>query len=277
MKKISIKKIRFQKNKKEKIKQIILIIILALLFPIVFLIWKSSEGKTIWDLTELLIIPSTLAIFAFVIDSREKQTDREIAEDNQREIALQNYFDTMTNLILEHNLKISSTSDTVRDIARVKTITTIKRLDIARQGMLIRFLSEARLVTREKDSIWPIIDLSGLSLNSVDLGSMDLYGANLNSTQLTNAWLNNTDLKKANLFAANLEGATLEYADLSYSQLWEVNMRNAKLDHAILNGANLTNARLENASFSDTIYDSETIWPKNFNPKVAGLSFGNEL
>lgn len=63
--------------------------------------WTGLNGKTAWDLAELLIVPLALAIVVFVFNRRQKQfelgvaeeqrnTDREIAErerENERQIA----------------------------------------------------------------------------------------------------------------------------------------------------------------------------------------------
>jgi len=68
----------------------------------------------------LLIIPITLAVIAIVVEFIERKTDRELNIDNQRERLIQNYFDFVSKLILENDLKISEPNDEVREIARLK-------------------------------------------------------------------------------------------------------------------------------------------------------------
>jgi hypothetical protein len=70
-----------------------------------------QPGKTLWDWLQFLIIPAVLAVGGFVINltiSRGEQeaakqraiTEREIANDNQREATLQGYIDKMSELLL---------------------------------------------------------------------------------------------------------------------------------------------------------------------------------
>ncbi len=95
-----------------------------------FNLWPNKnctdfEGKTIWDVLELLIIPATLAGVAVFLDRLERKADRENSKDNQRELALQNYFDTMAKLILDKDLRNSNQGE-VQKIAQVKTIQLLK-------------------------------------------------------------------------------------------------------------------------------------------------------
>jgi hypothetical protein len=85
-----------------------------------------QPGKTLWDWLQLLIIPAVLAVAGYVInltisrseqeateqrakserDAAEKraETEREIALDNQRETALKEYIDKMSELVLHEGL-----------------------------------------------------------------------------------------------------------------------------------------------------------------------------
>jgi uncharacterized membrane protein len=106
--------------------------------------WTGLSRKTLWDWLQLLIIPAVLAVggylFTFTISRNERkaadrhnQTEREIAQDNQREAALQEYIDKLSELLLEKRLRESGTEDEVRKIARVRTLTVLPRLDGSRQ------------------------------------------------------------------------------------------------------------------------------------------------
>ncbi|MCJ7531465.1 MAG: pentapeptide repeat-containing protein [Anaerolineales bacterium] len=213
--------------------------------------FTGFEGKTTWDVLELLIIPVTLAGVAAYLNILDRKTDRELILDNQRETALQNYFDAMTRLILDKNLRNSKPEDDVRDIAQAKTITTLERLDIDRKSKLVRFLSEASLVVGGKE-ILPIIKLAGANLVGVDLGNANLAYANLRGA----------DLRSANLWSANLEGAKLWSANLAGAKLWSANLVGANLrltnlmdaylrDAYLLKANHLEEAYLENATMPD--------------------------
>ena len=260
------------------------------------------EGKTLWKVLELLIIPFTLIVISAVLDGIERKTDRnaadiraevdrEIAKDNQRELSLQNYFDAMTMLILDKDLKKSAPNDDVRETARIKTITTIETLDETRKSILVRFLSQTNLITDQlvigND---PIIELNVIDLSKTFLNDADMRGAHLIHTNLSNViwWfaklkgadlslanlvgagllqanLSYTILKMTNMSSADLRDANLEGADMSNADLSSADMTKARLVSANLYGANLTNTKLTNA-----IYTRDTIWPDGFDPDAAG-------
>jgi hypothetical protein len=82
------------------------------------------QGKTLWDWLQLLIIPAVLAVGGYAFNltvSRNEQkntqlrdkAEREIASDNQRKAALQEYIDKMSELLLEKRLRESKPEDEV--------------------------------------------------------------------------------------------------------------------------------------------------------------------
>src|SRR5437667_5380957 len=92
--------------------------------------WTGFTGdketyKTLYDWMQLLFIPVVLAVAGFWFNHRERkaaelrveterkaadrhnQTEHDIASDNQREAALQEYIDKMSELLLEKHLRES--------------------------------------------------------------------------------------------------------------------------------------------------------------------------
>ena len=65
------------------------------------------------------------------------KTERDIAEDNQREAALQAYIKEISELLLHENLLKSMPADEAPKIARVRTLTLLPRLDNKRKGAVI--------------------------------------------------------------------------------------------------------------------------------------------
>ena len=122
-----------------------------------------QPGKTLWDWMQLLFIPVVLAVAGFRFNHRERmaaelradterkaaevraKNERDIAEDDQREAALQAYINEMSELLLHANLRTSMPEDEVRNIARVRTLTALPRLDGQRKGNVIQFLYESVL------------------------------------------------------------------------------------------------------------------------------------
>ncbi len=175
------------------------------------------RGKTLWDWMQLLIIPIALAIGGFALNrlqsnreatraEQRAQVDRDIATDNQREQTLQSYLDTMSELLLDGKLRTSPEGAEIRSVARIRTLSTLRRLDSNRKGTLLQFLHEARLISTTEQ----IIDLTTTDLTRADLTRTRLPAATLLKTDLTGAVL-----KGASLGGATLTGATLTMADLT--------------------------------------------------------------
>jgi uncharacterized protein YjbI with pentapeptide repeats len=272
---------------------IVLILIFVIIFSIVFLIITKRtafEGKTFWDWMNLLIIPFFLLLVVWGLNWQDHNTDIEIAKDNQREISLQHYFDTLTSLILDKDLKNSKADDDIRDIVRIKTITTIEQLDIDRKRQLLNFLSDIGLIWRKEPNIRPIISLGGAELENVNfilvnligahlslakLNSADfrmvtcigieLAGAKLNNARLEACELTNAELSLAKMVKAKLMNANLEYAKLRGTDLTKANLSNAKLK-----GTNFKGAILSNTKFRGSEYNESTIWPDGYDPTLNG-------
>jgi pentapeptide repeat protein len=238
----------------------VLIALLAVVIVLIILInlgyicnwdWAGLGRKTLWDWLQLLIIPVVLALggylFTFTISSNERkaadrhnQAEREIAQDNQCEAALQEYIDKMSELLLHEKLRESQPENEVRTIARVQTLTVLPRLDKARKRTVLLFLYESGLIKKGQR----IVDLDGADLSNVDLFYVNLNGADLSKV----------NLREANLFHANLSGANLILTVLTAADLGEADLNGANLEKAFLDGGTvLSFADLSGANLQGTI------------------------
>ena len=241
--------------------------------------WTGFNGKTAWDLSELLIIPFALAGVAYLFSRAERRAERamverrenierELEKERRLEDTLQAYLDKMTELILKNELRTSKKGDAVRDIARARTITVLRILDFTRNQTLVGFLKDAQLFGRGEEDI---IQLSNTVLREADLRWVNLSQANLSpnylyGVQLDHANLTNTKLVGANLTNAKLVGANLSQANLSRATLWGANLSQARLFET-----NLEEARYNAAPYTDEWGTYQpTIWPDSFDPIAAG-------
>jgi hypothetical protein len=110
----------------------------------------NQPEKTFWDWLSLLIAPAAISLaglwFTRVQQQRDKhleqfqhdrdkrladqqaQIDRYLALQNQQEMALQSYFDRMSDLLLKENLRDSEPEAEVRNLARARTLTVLRGL-----------------------------------------------------------------------------------------------------------------------------------------------------
>ncbi len=215
--------------------------------------------KALWDwlmLIGVLAIPIAVAFASFMFSQqqnlssqtaseRQHQTDLQIAAEQQRESTLRICIEDMKDLLLNKGLRTSKPEEEVRAVARVEVLTALRQLDGERKGLLIRFLSEAGLITSIDIKYDVIIDLSGAELTGAELTSADLSGAHLNGAHLNGAHLNSAHLARVELIGAELNGSDLNSADLS-----DAHMNSAHLSGAHLNSAHLTRADLMNTDLT---------------------------
>ncbi len=235
---------------------------------------QNSSTKTFWDWLQLLgvlAVPAVIGIGALVFTTKQVQVREAENADNQREEALQAYIDEMLKLLLVNDLRRASDDDEVRKIARVRTLTVLRRLDPGRKASVLQFLQEADLVNKDKCLVeLEGVDLSGARLNGIKLDGVSLREANLSGANLNGASLGGTDLSGARLSGAYLNDADLSKADLSEADLSEANLgwgilsgpagsrillgpsnlSEANLHGARLNGANLRGTNLRGADLS---------------------------
>jgi uncharacterized protein YjbI with pentapeptide repeats len=222
---------------------------------------EQQPAKTLWDWLQLLIIPLMLAIGGFWFNQIQKnrdeqiaekrdQTERDIASDNQKEDALQAYIDKISELLLDHDLRNSKPDDEIQKIARVRTLTVLRRLDAERKGNIIQFLSEAGLIG--KGEYGPIIDLGDADLSNVNLNGATLHDADLCYTNLSNANFSNAFIPglfvaNANLCGANFNNAYLDGSSFREANLSNANFKGANLNNVIFTKSNVITDQLETA------------------------------
>jgi uncharacterized protein YjbI with pentapeptide repeats len=235
---------------------------------------------------ELLIIPIFLTIGLYFLNRSDQETERQIARDRQYESALQAYLDNMAALILQKDL-LKGEIEQAKDIARIRTLTVLRALDGTRKGLVVKFLHEAGLLSREK----AIVNLAGADLSYADLRFAKLQGANLARTNLSFALLSYANLRSASfsssymggadlsyvnspvdfwdhldalsredsredsvdLTMTNLKGANLEFSRLKYAHLFGAHLEDANLHRSDLTGADLTSASFTHANLRNAI------------------------
>lgn len=217
---------------------------------------QYQPAKTLWDVLQLLIVPIILAIGGFWLNQIQKVRDqkaeeaqkrrevkaaeerekleRESREDNQREAALQAYFDNMANLLPA--MYRDETSVMAQELARIRTLTVLTLLDGKRKGSVLQFLYEAHLLYKHKtkvflgtESAMPDPVSAYLGPSTSDLRGADLRGADLRARPFC----------FANFSRVDLRGADLRGADLSFADLRGTNLGMADLTEANLTGADL--------------------------------------
>jgi uncharacterized protein YjbI with pentapeptide repeats len=250
--------------------------------------WTLREfgGKTGWEWLELLVVPLMLALITVVftwqqnvrqneleeqrtrqaqkIEGQRAEAERELADQRAQDETLQAYFDRMSTLLLERDLRQSKKDSDVRRLARARTLVVLDTLGSARQNRVLRFLEETELIQARPPDRPPIISLKYASLRDFKLTGKqllrdtDLTQAGLTGADLSEAHLQGTNLSLAHLGSADLRGAYLNHAKLNGAYLYDTDLRGSDMRGADLSdaegtfnsGARMIRTRLAGADLS---------------------------
>jgi len=244
-----------------------------------------QDAKNVWDWMGLLGVPLTLALLGYFL----QQLQQASVESSQREEALQNYLDRLSDLLIDKNVIALATKvhretgeekllAAASDVIRARTVSLLRRLgnDGERKGHILTFLIASEVIGKlrlhVKDFDFSGANLEGANLTGASLsggkfssGSFsgaglegaNLSGADFSGANFKEANLIETDLKSVNFSGANLEGsnlykANLEGANLAGANLTETGPIEANFRGANLKGANLNRAALNSANLSNT-------------------------
>jgi uncharacterized protein YjbI with pentapeptide repeats len=248
-------------------------------------VWKVTGfgEKTLWDVIQIVAVPSALAVAGFwfqdftkkqdvkLAESKTKQ-ELQVADSKAKQETLTKYLDQMSDL-LEKGLLKSKQDSPIFIIAQSKTVTALQSLDTERQRLLIQFFKSANLNTLDggKGLLFKArmskAQLQGIDLSEINLKEVDFSGANLKGAELRQTNLNGANLSTATLIGANLSTANLSDTDLSGS----------KLNGAFLNKTNLTNALMLFTDISGAIFLEKEHFLKANPPLICGVIFPEEM
>jgi uncharacterized protein YjbI with pentapeptide repeats len=228
-----------------------------------------------------------------------------IENDRQCDAALHAYTDNLSSLIIDSKLSTPKSPDIV-NIARAQTLLILRGLDPIRKGLVILFLKELGLLSKEESIVdlsnadasgavfhrtrehsgkhrkGKITIVSGYNLSNADLSNVNFTEADLRDAILSSsifvdsifleADLRDADLKSANLYGALMIGADLRGADLTNTNLSETILHAAKLNKANLSGADLRGAKLNSSGRGNQLLQAASLRGVN----LTGVKFSKD-
>lgn len=241
----------------------------------------GALGPELRDLLSILIVPVALAGVGYLftwwqknrdvaVEERRLESARELEQQRAQDEVFQAYLDQLAQPLISGQLHQAGRFDSVRVLARARTVGVLWKLDANRKRSLMQFLHEAKLIRREEldrdgeeEAVNPVIGLSGADLRCAHLRWLDLSKADLRGADLKGANLSEADLRSADLRGADLEGADLRDALLGTAQ----DPESSDIEGADLRGARgLDQGRLEQA-----VGDATTKLPKDLERPASWL------
>ena len=223
---------------------------------------KISPSKTLWDWLDLLIIPVAVGLLGWSFAQIEKVKTQKREEERAQKEILKSFFESMTNLIIVHNLQASPTQQTLA-IARAIVNTAFNNMNGQRKGQVLQFLYESDLIDYDPKLLLLGVNLQNAILDEIVLGKSEIKGAFFNKASIQRANLKGANLIGCDFSLANfshslLEGANLSYTNLSKSKLKNMDLRSVNFEGANLNGANLKGSKISYAQL-ESIFEKDKI------------------
>jgi len=253
---------------------------------------QFHPGKTFWDWLDLLIIPGALAIFAYTFDRNEKKREKTIEIDRMRENTLQQYFNDIERLTFR-GLQTSKKGDSIREIARSRTLAVLRMLDGKRKWNVLKFLSDMNLILRDKDGTndHPIISLHDADLSylffcpvipskDVDFRyqplfqDIDLSGSDLNNAQLNEIKFYNANLNNANWTDSLINGCVFSGVSFTSSYFVNCKIRNSHFMESDFSSCKFIRAKIQETEFYSSIFYSSD-WASREWPFYYYADFSN--
>src|SRR5215217_191957 len=130
---------------------------------------KAYTKRTLWDWLQLLIIPAVLAGVGLWFNRQQREQEQQTADRRAQDEALQAYLDHMSAMLIPNNDQLSLSDEhspnSLKTVARARTLTVLPRLDGGRKARVVQFLYESNLIAKDR----AVLDLSGTNLSGADL------------------------------------------------------------------------------------------------------------
>lgn len=255
-------------------------------------------AKTLWDWLELLIIPIALVLGGYFLNRSEKRleiklaeekakTDRKIAEVRNQEIILGEYFDRMSDLLIEKQIHGSESDSVVRDVARTRTLSVLRRIYPDRKAIVLKFLYESELIIKKQERE-PLItlkdaDLQGLELEKTEFFDIDLSGANLFLAKFKDVRFINSNLNDIDFSNSSVEFCFFNNVELMNSVFDFIKLNNVSFDKCNFNGFSskameIINSSIINSDLSNAEIKSAEIKSVEFkNNEIVNTDCENNM
>jgi len=223
---------------------------------------KVSPAKTLWDWLDLLIIPVALGLIGWAYSQIEKVKTQNREEERKQNEILESFLETMTKLIMEHNLRSKPSQQTLA-IARARINIAFNNINKLRKGQILQFLYESDLI--DPKPILPLLgaNLQDAILDEIVLGKSEIKGAFFNRASIQRANLKGAnfigcDFSQANFSNSLLNNANLSYTNLSESKLKHMDLTSVNFEGSNLSGADLRGSKILKAQL-DSIFQKDNI------------------
>ena len=210
------------------------------------------------------------------IANQQREEQKEDFIQRNREDNFVSYIRDIGELLEKTQGSLTS-NPIVAAVARVKTLNTVRRLDGSRNTLLIRFLYEARQLTKTTESA--ALDISTANLINIekdaleaqdDIGSLSLVGTTLKNCTFDSTTIAEVDFSKATLKDVNFSASKLGQVTFIWGCLYHVDFSSSELYDVKFSSATLSNISFALAKLNITKFPSAFLHYVNFTSTKFG-------
>ncbi len=243
---------------------------------------KYQPGKTFWDLLQLGAVPLVIAILGLWFQHKQDKREREIAQGNLAEEAIQKYLDNIAKLLLNEKYReelFPTKEDESILFLRICLFKLV--IELGLHSLMRYVLSKIEYSQGYIEELFPTKDNPVRDVAKTQtITILRRLGGDRDRQKkiiefLKDAHLYEFIFKKAHLSEINLSGAylrtNLQQAYLKKADLKEADLKEANLQNAVLLEAkNLTRKQIKSACYWDkAIYKGEWHWKEETGTWVA--------
>jgi uncharacterized protein YjbI with pentapeptide repeats len=240
-------------------------------------LWLGLTDKSPWDFVQLLILPALFVVLGYFLNEAANERQRHEVAARFQQGVIKDYYDVITNLVLEKNLINSKAGQPFSDVAKAYTFNVLETVDGSKKRGIMLFLNSLQLLKINNPIIFFEVGsvVGRYKFKRVGFAEADLSGMQLLNVRLAYADFQKTNFKDAIIFGCMLNFADLTGANLKETNLMQTNLSNTLMTEADLSGSNLIGAKLEGCLLSgailkDALYSKTTVWPEGFDPDSHG-------
>ncbi|HLW41163.1 MAG TPA: hypothetical protein VKY82_02195 [Flavobacterium sp.] len=150
--------------------------------------YNTINYRTLWDWLDLIIIPGSIGLFAWIFTSYEKDKNKRIENEKFKDVTLNSFLKVMAELIINNDLPGTPNPKSLA-IAKTRMNIALDHLDGARKGQVLQFLYQSDLIDKN-----PNLKLLGANFNDSIINNLVLIDAEIKGAHFERASLLETNL-----------------------------------------------------------------------------------
>lgn len=240
-----------------------------------------QQSKTLWDWLQLLLVPIILILGGFWLNRSESRHSLEMQKsinDTNLSIEKERFEDGILNSYINDIAQMIINSDTAKlrtnrimAVYKIKTLTTLNRLNSERRNYLIQFLVDSKMLNYwDFLSDFKNIHVSGIFFNDVSFDDFKFIGSSISSSRFFSCSIQSSKSSHSDFTSSMFNDMKINIFDISSSKfiqssLVKVIFSECKIKDSKFYGSKIQHSSLGNSTIESSDLSCSTISNTNFS------------